>query len=242
MAADLNSVFQAAQTYTILSRVEAMDQLYILDSVPTSKFYADHRALGELERLDNISINKQPAIWEQLFQWSFKISSFNIRSLNQHLEDFKADPIFQFSDVICLSETWLTSDIANESLEMIGYTLQLNSVGYGRGLATYYKNQKFTHSEDIKQQSMQLTKLKSADLDIISVYRSKNGSQVDLISHLRNLIEANKPSLVCGDFNICYLDESSNRFRDDMDGLGFVEYAQCATHSKGGHIDHMYIR
>ena len=38
------------------------------------------------------------------------------------------------------------------------------------------------------------------------------------------------------------LDESSNMFRDDMDGLGFVEYAQCATHSKGGHIDHMYIR
>ena len=76
--ADLNSVFQAAQTYTVLSRVESISQVFILDSLPTSKFYADHQALQELERLDLVSINKNPPIWEKTFKWSIKVSCFNI--------------------------------------------------------------------------------------------------------------------------------------------------------------------
>ena len=241
-ANDLNSVFQAAQTYTILSRVESITQLYILDSLPTSKFYADPSALDEIERLDKVSVNWNPPKWENNIESSFKISCFNIRSLLLHIEDFKADPIFKFSDVICISETWLTSDCDDHILHLDDYSLHLNSVGYGRGLATYFRSKKFTVCEDVKQNFIQLTKLSSPEIDVISVYRSKDGSKHELVNQLKRLIDESMPTLICGDFNFCSLEDKSTEVIEALGQIGFEEYAKCASHIKGGHIDHMYFR
>ena len=240
-ANDLNSVFQAAQTYTILSRVESISQLFIIGSLPKSKFYADQKALEELGRLDRISVNKNPLVWEQSFDWSVKINCFNIRSLLQHFDDLKADPMFRFSDVMCINETWLTNDSYDQNIQLAGYTLHLNSAGHGRGLATYYKMNKFTHCRDVKEKFMQLTKLSSPDIDVISVYRSKEGSKHELVLQLKSLIEEDKATVLCGDFNYCLV-EDGNLVTEFLEKIGFTEYANCATHIKGGHIDHMYFR
>ena len=48
----------------MLSRVQSMSQLFILGSVPVEKFYADQKALEELNRLESISMNKNPSGWE----------------------------------------------------------------------------------------------------------------------------------------------------------------------------------
>ena len=62
---DLRTVFAAAQAYVMLSRVQSIEQLFILHSLPINKFYADTKALDDLERLNNISININPPIWEE---------------------------------------------------------------------------------------------------------------------------------------------------------------------------------
>ena len=65
LAVDLKTVFAAAQAYVMLSRVQSIEQLFILKSLPKEKFYADGKALEELNRLDGISVNRNPPLWEQ---------------------------------------------------------------------------------------------------------------------------------------------------------------------------------
>ena len=58
---DLSSVFEAAQAYVMKSRVQELEQLYILEDLKEDKIYANHRALEEIERLISVSINKNPS-------------------------------------------------------------------------------------------------------------------------------------------------------------------------------------
>ena len=241
--ADLRTVFQAAQTYTILSRVENIDQLFILGSLPRNKFYADSHALEELERLDRVSVNKNPTVWEKDHAWSLKICSFNIRSLAEHIEDLRSDQMIMFSDIICLCETWLINDInQQDTLKLNNYELHLNSAGHGKGLAVYYNAEKFKHCIDVKKPLFQITKMRSEDVDVISVYRSSGGSQTELLDSLKFMIEEYNPTIICGDFNLCLVESRSQPFLNALLNMGFVEMVKTATHIKGGHIDHVYYR
>ena len=64
MVADVRSVFEAAQAYVMLTRVQELDQLYILEELPEDKIYASLAAQNEIERLTQVSINKNPGVWE----------------------------------------------------------------------------------------------------------------------------------------------------------------------------------
>ena len=239
---DLRTVFQAAQTYTMLSRVQNIDQVFILGSLPKAKFYADSQALQELERLHSVSVNKNPPIWEQSQTWSLKVCSFNIRSINEHINDLKADPIIKFSDIICLSETWLTNDRDLQAFKLHGYALHLNSVGHGKGLAVYYNEMIFQHDADIRKPLYQITKMGSADIDVIAVYRSSGGNKMEVLESIKSLIVDTKSTMICGDFNFCTVQEKNSSFVKVLNDMGFEERVQVATHIKGGHIDHVYFR
>ena len=128
---DLRTVFAAAQAYVMLSRVQSIEQLFILHSVPKNKFYADMKALDELDRLNNISMNKNPQIWEQNKDENIRIFSLNCQSLRGKMNHIQEDEIISGSHVICLSETWLASDEINENIEIKGYDLKANGVGRG---------------------------------------------------------------------------------------------------------------
>ena len=241
LVADLRTVFQAAQTYTILSRVENIEQVFILGSLPKEKFYADILALEELKRLEKVSVNKDPPIWEKEHTWSFKICSFNIRSLKEHITDLRSDPIVKLSDIICLSETWLKNEDIIEELKLNSYQLHLNSAGHGKGLAIYFQAEKFKHSTDIKQPNFQVTKMTSPSLDVISVYRSSGGSQSEMLDTIKTLLSPEKSTMICGDFNICLQEKKNKGFLEAFEQLGFEEMVKQATHFKGGHIDHVYF-
>ena len=89
---------------------------------------------------------------------------------------------------------------------------------------------------------MQITKFTSPDLDIISVYRSRNGHSVELLNHLLSMLTEGKPSLITGDFNICYLINRNNRMSQGLVKNAFKQLVSEATHIRGGHIDHAYWR
>ena len=91
---DLRTVFVAAMAYVILSRVQEIAQLFILDCVPTKKIYADPNALLEFERLNSISLNSNPSRWEMAHDKnSVKIFSLNCQSLRPKMKHLKDDPM-----------------------------------------------------------------------------------------------------------------------------------------------------
>ena len=49
----------------MLSRIEDMDQLYILESLPENKIYASAKALHELGEMNERSINQNPIPWDR---------------------------------------------------------------------------------------------------------------------------------------------------------------------------------
>ena len=172
--------FTAAMVYVMLSRVCSLSQILILNEFDEKKMYPNLRALEELERLDKISQNNNPTEWEKDDKGAIKISSLNCRSLRKHHKDILSDALLCKSDMISLQEIWLETDEIREDLIIPGYDLYLNSNGKGKGIATYCKKNIFKHEKDIKKENMQLTLITSATLDVISLYRSQQGSQKEL--------------------------------------------------------------
>ena len=79
-------------------------------------------------------------------------------------------------------------------------------------------------------------------MSIVAVYRSTQGSSLELIEHLARLISPGVPTIVCGDFNICLLSNRNNRVTTFLENSGFLQLFNEATHIKGGHIDHFYFK
>ena len=239
-ACDFRTVFEAAQSYVMLSRIQSLDQLFILGSLPDNKFYASPKALTELERLNCVSINNNPPVWEQGIQWSLKIVALNCQSLRHKINDLQADPIVLFGDILCFSETWLKNDYVEDDINISGYELHLNSIGEGRGIATYIKKDKLSHIIDIKKPKVQLTKVSSPEVDIINVYRSQGANNCSLADELKSMVNKEKTTIICGDFNLCFVNEKNNELTKKLWESGFTQLVNRATHLKGGHIDHVY--
>ena len=232
--------------YVMLSRVQSISQLFILGSVPVSKFYAGPKALEELACLQIISLNRNPSRWEKEDNESFKVFSLNCQSLQTKIQHIRDDLMVTKSDAICLSETWLFTNDSSENLQIKGYKLHLNSFGHGKGLATYFKEDKFHHSEDISDEKFQITKLTSRTLDIISLYRSAESKLNRVEENLLKLIDLQKKTLICSlqmrvVFCICFEAERNNRLIKTLEVQGFHQWNTEATHIAGGHIGHLYV-
>ena len=50
----------------MLSRIEDLEQLYILESLPENKIYASKKALEELEEMNERSVNRNPVPWDEI--------------------------------------------------------------------------------------------------------------------------------------------------------------------------------
>ena len=199
--------------YVMLSRVCTLEQIYILNKFDEAKMYPNTKALEELERLDKISLNKNPSKWEKEDKDALKISSLNCRSLKKHHSDMISDAILLKSDIICLQEIWLENDEAIDDLKIPNYDLYLNSKGRGKGVAAYCRKDIFRHEIDIKRENMQISKYSSDNLDIIVIYRSQQGNYDDLNQIIEEIKTEEKPHLVLGDLNFCYLDNPNNPTR-----------------------------
>ena len=106
----------------------------------------------------------------------------------------------------------------------------------------YYKDNTFNPVPDIKTEKLQISKLTSTEMDVIVVYRTAQGSSLELTEHLAMLITPEVSTIVCGDFNICYLSNRNNRVTQFLEANEFFQLVNNSTHIKGGHIDHFYFK
>ena len=238
----VKDIWMAAITYVMLSRICALTQLYILDEFDETKMYPSQIAMEELERLQEISINNNPTEWEKENSRSLKISSINCRSLKKHFPDIKVDEMLLKSDIICLQETWLEKDETTMDFEMPNYNLHLNSYGRGKGIAIYFKKDKFRHKIDVTKENLQLSIFSGDIIDLVVLYRSQSGSHGVIIETLETMLDEDKPVLVIGDFNFCYLDNSSNLTGRYLHQKQFKQLVEEPTHIEGNLIDQAHVR
>ena len=242
VAIDVKSVFEAAQAYVMASRVQELDQLFILEELPEEKIYANQAALREIERLVEVSVNNNPSIWESKDDgYTTKVSFLNCRSIRNKFHNIKSDGSLLKSDVMILTETWLEEETDVKDYDLPGYCSNLNNRGRGKGIASYYKDQKFKHQVNVNENGFSISKVTSEDLDVIGIYRSQNGNVLDLVNKLQEIVDSDKPTVIGGDLNICVLSQPNNHVTASLKELGFQQIVTQATHIDGGAIDHLYI-
>ena len=238
---DLNAIFEDAQAHVMLSRVQQIDQIYILDSLDEKTIRTSIIGLGELHRLQNLSINENPTPWLKGSHNTLKVASLNCSGLKAHFADIQADEHLLNADVIHLIETSL---IATDTTEYIlpGYSSHFLNIGNGKGIATFYKTEVVEHEQDLEENNMQITKFTSSSLDLINIYRSSNGSSIELLTHIIRMLPDKRAVLITGTFNICYQMNRTNRLIEGLECHGFRQLVKEATHIRGRHIDHAYWR
>ena len=63
-----------------------------------------------------------------------------------------------------------------------------------------------------------------------------------MLEHLKNLINPEKATVVCGDFNICYTSSRNNKITKWLENNQFSQLVKEATHIRGRLIDHFYFK
>lgn len=226
---DLRSVREPAQAYAMLSRVQALTQLFILEKVPVEKIYPSADAVEELRRLQSVAVNSR----EKTVREKTILASLNIRSLPQHIKDLARDHKMLASPVIALQETWCDPSQSNQHLQIPGYILHLTSVGRGKGIATYYRDGDFTVTGERVNSQFQMLRLSCQTADVINVYRSQATDDKLFLECLRFLVDLSRTCLVVGDFNLNYLTTSQHPVILAMKEMGLAQLVTSPTHLEG---------
>ena len=232
---DLRTVREAAQAYVILSRVQALSQLFILVSVCAKKIMASPRAIEELERMNRKSEENMQLILKNY------IISCNIRSIKKNFANFITATLIKNAKVMCLQETWLDPMTEQTNLlETEGWEMHDNSVGKGKGIVTFFKKS-FVWKSDVTTSKYQITKIQSDEIEIINVYRSAGADNIKFLEDICGLISSGKQTVILGDFNICYISENSNQVFQVLRYMGFQQLVKHRTHIEGRLIDLVFF-
>ena len=221
--------------YVMLSRVQSLDQLNIVDVMDPSKISVNDKVMAEAARMWKVSANRNPCRWMSQDTTGLKVCSLNTRSLRKHVEDIRSDPILLKSHVLCLQETWLEAgEEAEGRFQLEGYQGHFVSEGHGKGLAVYVREGlEILSVHNLAAPNMQLSKIVMRHLDIISLYRSQEETFSSAAHLLQNLIDPEKDTLVVGDFNFCVKKEE-NDLSNYLRGAEFHQLVTLPTHIRGG--------
>ena len=241
VALDIDSTFTAGQTYVMLSRVQCLDQIFIVGRLQESKIRVSKKALNELQRLERISINRNPRIWMKDQGNVLKIATLNCAGLEAHIEDIKVDQKLLMADIILLQETSLEIGSTNQ-LEISSHPNILHvRQGRGKGVTIYMK-EKFGDKIIVCGQGYTMAAVNCKGLKIFNVYRSSNGSKEEICEKFDKLIDDPITTIVCGDFNVCGQREEKNKITRHLLSYGLPQLVKEPTHVRGRQIDHIYLR
>ena len=233
---DMKFARNEAQVYVMLSRAQKLSQIYIIEKLHEEKWRASQSGLREYTCGLQNAINVKP----EQDKKHFELVSVNISSLRKHHVDLERIYENKSIDCICLQETWLPENDDATHYKIKEMIPHLNSVGRGRGVATYCSEEFILRGEFVCEQSCQLIKVRSDDFDIINVYRSQDCSVSELQEKIKFVLDPLMPTIMCGDTNIDITKENGKNFLDFMQKLGLKQLVMKPTHEKGGLIDHVY--
>ena len=239
---DLKEVFEPAQAYVMMSRVQAMHQVFIVDDFENKIIRADPKALEELKRLEEISINRNPDPWDNLETKGLKIASLNCMGLLAHKEDLNNDQKLLKGSVLHLHETSLPKNFNTDGIQLQEFRSEHILIGRGKGISSYIKEKIDYTSSYLGEDELQIHRIRLDEIDSISIYRSSKKSLIQTSAAINKMIDDSRPTLITGDFNICLANEPKNMITRILEKKGFTKLIDNATHILGGHIDHAYWR
>lgn len=141
--------------------------------------------------------------------------------------------------VLALQETWCTMEQTVSSLKIPGYNLHLVSHGRGKGIATYFTDE-FEISGAINKDFYQISKVSSADFDVINIYCSQIHNKAEFLRDLGTLAGPMRSGFIVGDFNVDFLQEPKAAVVSKILSHGFKQQVDHPTHIEGGLLDHIY--
>ena len=243
LVVDLMTVREPAQAYVMLSRVQEIDQVFIVEKLPADKLKPSNVALKEVNRLKEIPWNCSfLQQWYSADKDRIRIAFLNTRSLQKHFKDLQCSWTLCSCDILCISETWFKREQLESEYILKGYEYpHLVSVGPGKGLATYAKTS-FQPVADVCHSNYQISKFACDNCEVISVYRSESAPYEDVLCDIGQICNDEKLTIIGGDFNICVLKNEHNILIKGLTQLGFIQMISEATHIAGGAIDHCYVR
>ena len=225
----------------MLSRVEDIKQLVIMDRIKEKAFRIDEQAKAELALMNARSINANPSAWRREAEGVTKIATLNVMNLCNNWRYASQDPTLLLADLICLSETWVEEDAEESACMIAGYKASFNSAGNGKGIVGYFKPDVFSHTADCLLGAAQLSLFESEAVDVIHIYRSQQQQLSEIVEKVREWRREDKVVVVCGDLNVCLKKKPENSFSHGMESLGLSQIGKEATHVLGGQIDHLYV-
>ena len=234
---DLICWLQPAMVYVALSRVQCLEQLFILENLPVEKIKPWPDAIIEKRRLDDLDRNRQ-------FGSSFSVCTLNVNSLGAHFEDLKMDRIITANTIICCQETWLSPHSLGSDFQLEGKICHLNSVRRGAGIATYFSRE-FQHIKDYTATSYQISVFKSDLQMVMNIYRSNDANSEVIQHNLANMMkEWSGDIFLCGDWNLCLREDRNHRIMKFLMQEGFSPVIQPpkGTHKDGRCIDMIWSR
>ena len=242
VAMDLQTVFEPAQAYVMLSRIQCLEQLIIVDKLVETKIKTYESAEEELRRLERISLNRNPTPWDTMTKMSIKIASLNCAGFFPHLKDLTSDLRLMKGDIVHVVETSITDENTTDDLVFADHRSNFLSVGLGKGIAALVKREIEYNKDEMAEEKLQMMKISLKELDSINVYRSAGHSLEGTFEKLEEMIDHHKATLITGDFNVCLQKNPSNHVTRKLKEIGFSQLVDRATHVEGGHIDHVYWR
>ena len=103
-----------------------------------------------------------------------------------------------------------------------------------KGIATLFSDE-YCSMLDITEDKFQMSKICSKDLDINTIYRSKEASSDDFLFHLISALDTSKKTMIVGGIG-----EKHHRIPAALLRFGLQSLVKYSTHLEGRQIDHIF--
>ena len=232
--------------YVALSRVTSLDGLNLIGTFDKSAIKVDTRATQEYSKMRKYSMLKAVETIGPATDGTLIITLLNIRSFQKHQNDLINDKDLLESDILCLTETQLTSQ--TEPLESLKqYNLIYNnSVDQFSSLMICCKRScvRVIESKNIPGATLfEISKSSFSQntIKILLLYRKNSYGRERSIYMIRHFIDESDSHIhiILGDMNINALDDDNNYFAHFLSD--YKQVVSDPTHISGTLIDHIYI-
>jgi len=255
----LNKIFSAGQAYVALSRVTTLEGLIIQD-FKDSAIYCNEKIAAAMDSM--LPFIPSPDMTCPEVVTSCKLTLHNVQGLKSHIEDLRSDRHFLEGNIICLTETWLTSDDPQGMPELDGFIFHHKPRGqcydssedlfanlkqqcHG-GVGLYYTTTTRCEIVNLPATNLECLVFKNVDRNVIFalIYRPSSYKielfRKNMILLLNKLDTFQGGCLVIGDFNEDIFKSSS--VAKMMAEKAFLQCVRESTTENGTLIDHVYVR
>ncbi|KAK3099796.1 hypothetical protein FSP39_009735 [Pinctada imbricata] len=239
--------------YVAVSRLKSLDGLHIIN-LEENKIAVSTDVQREMERLRSIPQQTSSTLSLSSNEGNLKIVYLNARSLHRHLPDIKCDININVSDVAIFSETRLCERDSQDATSLTSHPYQYRFDGSCAGDnrpyhgLNIYSKQELIVIDQSKRNNIEIVLAETnMGISVIAVYKPPTVSSTALCKNLKELHTKHlfHESLILGDFNIDWNEDSSQRKQLKKclcDDLGYKQNIEGPTTDRQTRIDLIFSR